>query len=108
MRSLSLNACHGACSLQGIMTCYGSYLPRHSSLVADALIICLADAAIAFLAGFVIYASLGNLAATSSGTSVADVGGSAGLGLAFVTYPQVRHSLGHDALLQSVRDQLVP
>lgn len=69
------------------MAAFGSYLPSSSPLVVDHLIICVADALISILAGMTVYTSLGNLA-HSRGTSIQEEGASAGIGLAFVTYPQ--------------------
>ncbi|KAF5830090.1 hypothetical protein DUNSADRAFT_15050 [Dunaliella salina] len=76
----------------GTHTAYGSYLPRSSNVVVDHLCICAADVGVSLLAGFSVYSSLGNLA-HERGTSMQEEGDSAGLGLAFVSYPQVLERL---------------
>lgn len=70
----------------GIMIAYASFLPKKSDLVKNAVIICIADVGTAFVSGFVVFGSLGYLS-HQSGTPIAELTGTAGLGLAFVTYP---------------------
>ncbi len=75
----------------GVMIAYASFLPRKSDLVNNAFIICLADAATAFVSGIVVFSTLG-FYALQEGKAVADVVAS-GPGLAFVTYPAIINAL---------------
>jgi NSS family neurotransmitter:Na+ symporter len=72
----------------GIMIAYASYQPRESDVTNDCLIISFGDAAVSFFAGFVVFTTLGYLAAESvAATTVPDVVG-AGPSLTFITYPK--------------------
>ncbi len=75
----------------GVMIAYASFLPRKTDLVNNAIIICLADAATAFVSGIVVFSTLGFYAGQES-KAVADVVAS-GPGLAFVTYPAIINAL---------------
>ncbi len=75
----------------GVMIAYASFLPRKTDIVNNAFIICLADAATAFVGGIVVFSTLGYYA-VQEGKAVADVVAS-GPGLAFVTYPAIINQL---------------
>jgi len=70
----------------GVMIAYASYLPRKSDINNNAIITALADAGISFLAGFVVFGTLGYMA----GAQNVDVGQvvEEGIGLAFIAYPE--------------------
>lgn len=70
----------------GIMIAYASYLPRKSSIVKDALVICVGNCAFSFFAGFAVFGTLGYMAETLN-KPVSEVVKES-IGLAFVTYPQ--------------------
>jgi len=70
----------------GIMIAYASYQPRASDVNNDAFIISLGNCGTSFFAGFVVFSTLGYLAA-AKGVALADVA-KAGPGLAFVAYPE--------------------
>jgi len=69
----------------GTLIAYSSYLPKDSDTNNNAFITSLADAGIAFLAGFAVFSVLGYLALAMN-TEVPKVV-SSGFGLAFITYP---------------------
>ena len=71
----------------GIMIAYASYLPERSNITRNALITAFADSGFAVFAGVAVFATLGFMA-QASGQAVDDVVTS-GIGLAFVSYPQV-------------------
>ena len=71
----------------GIMIAYSSFLPRKSDIVNNAFIICLADAATAFVGGLVVFSTLGYYSHVS-GLPVPEVVAS-GPSLAFITYPTI-------------------
>lgn len=71
----------------GIMIAYASYLPEDADIVNNAMIVCFADAGFAFLAGFVVFSTLGYYS-YMKGVPVPEVVTS-GPGLAFVTYPTI-------------------
>jgi NSS family neurotransmitter:Na+ symporter len=71
----------------GVMIAYASFLPEGSDIVNNAILIALADAATAFVAGFAVFSTLGYYAQLQ-GVSVAEVV-RGGPELAFVTYPTI-------------------
>lgn len=72
--------------LFGIMIAYASFLPKDSDTTTDTVIIGFADAGISFLAGFAVFGTLGYLSQVT-GEAIADMS-IAGVGLAFITYPE--------------------
>ncbi|MGI2329292.1 sodium-dependent transporter [Planococcus sp. YIM B11945] len=70
-----------------IMITYASYLPKKSDLTNNAFITGFANSAFELLAGIGIFAALGFMA-NQSGVAVSDVA-TAGVGLAFVVFPQI-------------------
>lgn len=70
----------------GIMIAYASYLPRKSDITSNAIITAIADALIAFIAGFAVFGTLGYMA----GVQNVDVEGvvTEGIALAFIAYPE--------------------
>ncbi len=69
----------------GIMIAYASYMPEDSDITNNALITVFANSGVSFMAGFAIFGTLGYMAQTQ-GVPIEEVAG-AGVGLAFVTYP---------------------
>lgn len=69
-----------------ILIAYASYLPDKSEINNNVFMSAFADAAIAFLAGFAIFSTLGYMA-FEQGVAIEEVVG-AGVGLAFVTIPE--------------------
>lgn len=69
----------------GVMIAYASYLPKRSDISNNALITGVADSLTAFIAGLVVFSTLGYFA-HATGVGVQDVARS-GPGLAFCTYP---------------------
>ncbi len=74
-----------------IMIAYGSFLPKKTNIAANAIIIGIADAMTAFMAGFAVFSALG-YHATDLGIPVSSVV-SSGPGLAFVAYPHIISTL---------------
>lgn len=70
-----------------IMITYASYLPKKSDITNNAFITGFANSAFELLAGIGVFAALGFMA-SQQGVAVADVA-SAGVGLAFVVFPQI-------------------
>ena len=70
----------------GVMIAYASYEPRRSDVNNDCFIISLGNCGTSFFAGFVVFTTLGYLAALK-GTPVSDVAAE-GIGLAFIAYPE--------------------
>ncbi len=70
-----------------IMITYSSYLPKKSDITNNAFITGFANSGFELLAGIGVFSALGFMAA-SQGVAVADVA-SAGVGLAFVVFPQI-------------------
>ena len=70
-----------------IMITYSSYLPKKSDITNNAFITGFANSGFELLAGIGIFAALGFMA-TQANVAVADVA-SAGVGLAFVVFPQI-------------------
>jgi len=86
--------------LFGVMIAYGSYLSKDSDTTTDTVIIAFADAGISFLAGFAVFGTLGYIMHTS-GVAIGDMS-IAGVGLAFVTYPEAISQLPGGALVQVI------
>ncbi|MFD1863398.1 sodium-dependent transporter [Planococcus chinensis] len=70
-----------------IMITYASYLPKKSDITNNAFITGFANSAFELLAGIGVFAALGFMA-NQQGVAVADVA-AAGVGLAFVVFPQI-------------------
>lgn len=70
-----------------IMITYSSYLPKKSDITNNAFITGFANSSFELLAGFGVFAALGFMA-TQANVAVADVA-SAGVGLAFVVFPEI-------------------
>jgi len=70
-----------------IMITYSSYLPKKSDITNNAFITGFANSAFELLAGIGVFSALGFMAA-SQGVAVSDVA-TAGVGLAFVVFPQI-------------------
>ncbi|KXS45670.1 Na+-dependent transporter, SNF family [Candidatus Frackibacter sp. WG12] len=84
----------------GIMIAYASYLPEDSDITNNALITTFANCGISFLAGFGIFGTLGYMA-QAKGVAVAEVV-DAGVGLAFVTYPEAISLLPGGPVAQTI------
>lgn len=69
----------------GIMIAYASYMPEDSDITNNALITVFANSGVSFMAGFAVFGTLGYMAQVQ-GVPISEVA-SAGVGLAFVTYP---------------------
>ncbi|MBO8128733.1 MAG: sodium-dependent transporter [Peptococcaceae bacterium] len=69
-----------------IMITYSSYLPKKSDIVNNAFMTSLINCGFSMLAGIAVFSILGYMAA-EQGKAIQDVAG-AGVGLAFVTFPQ--------------------
>lgn len=85
--------------MMAIMITYGSFLQKGGDLKKDTLWIVLSDAAISFLAGLVIFTTLGYMA-NVSGTAFSVPEG--GIGLAFVVYPTVLAALPGGPIVQTI------
>ena len=70
----------------GVMTAYASYQDKKNEIVLSALIISLADVAIAFTAGLVIFTTIGYMS-YKSGTPISELAAS-GPSLAFIVFPE--------------------
>lgn len=70
----------------GIMIAYASYMPEDSDIVNNALITVLANSGVSFMSGFAVFGTLGYMA-QNQGVAIEEVA-TAGVGLAFVTYPE--------------------
>lgn len=76
----------------GIMTAYGSHCKRTDPAVFNSSFIACSDSMFAFIAGFAVFAALGNMAYTSGVDDISDLPYS-GFGLVFGTWPVVFSSL---------------
>lgn len=74
-----------------IMITYSSYLPEKSDIVNNGFIASFADCGFSLLAGLSVFSMLGYMA-NNMGVGVADVA-TAGVGLAFVVFPQAINAL---------------
>ncbi len=72
----------------GIMITYSSYLRRKANLTTTGLVVGFANSSFELLAGIGVFSVLGFMAA-QTGTPVAESGGTKGIGLAFVAFPQI-------------------
>ncbi len=75
----------------GIMIAYASYMPEDSDVTNNALITVFANTGVSFMSGFAIFGTLGYMAQTQ-GVPIEEVA-TAGVGLAFVTYPNAINML---------------
>ncbi|WP_130864877.1 sodium-dependent transporter [Acidipropionibacterium timonense] len=76
----------------GIMVTYASYLKPKSDLTGSGLVVGFANSSFEILAGLGVFAALGFMA-QASGKNVHDVAG-AGIGLAFIAFPQIISQAG--------------
>jgi SNF family Na+-dependent transporter len=76
----------------GIMTAYGSHCKQTDPAVKNSTIVASMDSLFAFIAGFAVFASLGNAAYTSGVDDISQLPYS-GFGLVFGTWPVVFNSL---------------
>ncbi|MDO8121970.1 sodium-dependent transporter [Isoptericola sp. b490] len=72
----------------GIMITYSSYLRRRANLTSTGLVVGFANSSFELLAGIGVFSALGFMAA-QQGVGVADLDTVAGVGLAFVAFPQI-------------------
>ncbi len=72
----------------GIMVTYSSYLGRKSNLTGSGCVAAFANSSFEILAGIGVFATLGFMA-TSQGVSISKLQGISGIGLSFVTFPQI-------------------
>lgn len=78
-----------------IMITYSSYLPKDSDVVGNAFTTCLTNCSFSVLAGMAVFSILGHMALTQ-GVTVQEVA-TAGVGLAFITFPAAISTLGSAA-----------
>ncbi|MBN2455933.1 MAG: sodium-dependent transporter [Sedimentisphaerales bacterium] len=71
----------------GVMVAYASFLHRKSDINNNALIISIADLATSFIAGIVVFTTMGALAARENIAVQEVLSQSQGIGLAFVAFP---------------------
>ncbi len=76
-----------------IMIAYSSYLPKKSDIVNNAFITSFINCGFSVLAGFAVFGIIGHMA-LNQGAAVAEVAGSGGIGLAFITFPTAISTLG--------------
>lgn len=72
----------------GIMVTYSSYLRRRANLTTTGLVVGFANSSFELLAGIGVFAVLGFMS-VQSGAPVEEMGGTTGIGLAFVAFPQI-------------------
>ncbi|GAB3604364.1 sodium-dependent transporter [Microbacterium aureliae] len=72
----------------GIMITYASYRRRRSNLTGPGLVVAFANSSFEILAGIGVFATLGFLA-FQQGVAVGELGGIAGVGLSFITFPAI-------------------
>ena len=72
----------------GIMVTYSSYLRRRANLTTTGLVVGFANSSFELLAGIGVFAVLGFMS-VQSGLPVEEMGGTTGIGLAFVAFPQI-------------------
>lgn len=84
----------------GVMIAYASYLDKDSDITNNAFMTALANSGVSFLAGFAIFGTLGYMA-QATGSTVAEVS-TAGVGLAFVVYPEAISLLPFGAIGQTI------
>lgn len=76
-----------------IMITYSSYLPKKSDIVNNAFMTSFINCGFSLLAGFAVFGIIGHMA-LNQGQAVAEVAGSGGVGLAFITFPTAISALG--------------
>jgi solute carrier family 6 (neurotransmitter transporter, GABA) member 1 len=76
----------------GVMTAYGSHCKRTDPAVYNSSVVACSDSIFALVAGFAVFAALGNMAYTSGVDDIADLP-YAGFGLVFGTFPVVFNTL---------------
>ncbi|MGL4874384.1 MAG: sodium-dependent transporter [Clostridium sp.] len=76
----------------GIMMTYSSYLPRKTDINNSAFVTAFANCGFEFLSALAVFGILGYMA-TAQGVGVSEVV-SSGIGLAFVAFPQIFHTMG--------------
>lgn len=76
----------------GIMVTYASYLKPRTDLTGSGLVVGFANSSFEILAGLGVFAALGFMA-QASGKEVGDIAG-AGIGLAFIAFPQIISQAG--------------
>ena len=72
----------------GIMLTYSSYRKRRSNLSGSGLVVAFGNSSFELLAGIGVFAALGFFA-TQSGTTIGELEGLTGVGLAFMTFPAI-------------------
>lgn len=72
----------------GIMITYSSYLKRRANLTSTGLVVGFANSSFELLAGIGVFSALGFMAA-QQGVAVSELDTIAGVGLAFVAFPQI-------------------
>lgn len=85
--------------MMAIMITYGSFLNKDSDLTKDTFIIVISDALISFIAGVVIFTTLGYMSAVNGQPFSVPEGG---IGLAFFVYPQVLALLPGGPIVQTI------
>ncbi|MBO8136524.1 MAG: sodium-dependent transporter [Desulfotomaculum sp.] len=76
-----------------IMIAYSSYLPKKSDIVNNAFITAFVNCGFSLLAGLAVFGVVGHMA-LNQGKPVAEVAGSGGVGMAFITFPAAINTLG--------------
>lgn len=82
----------------GIMLTYSSYLSRKADLTGSGTVVAFGNCSFEILAGIGVFATLGFLAAQQS-TTVAELEGITGVGLAFVTFPTLLSQMPGGAVI---------
>ncbi|MFD1861114.1 sodium-dependent transporter [Aeromicrobium camelliae] len=82
----------------GIMLTYSSYLGRKADLTGSGTVVAFGNCSFEILAGIGVFATLGFLAAQQS-TTVAELEGITGVGLAFVTFPTLLSQMPGGAVI---------
>lgn len=72
----------------GIMITYASYVGRKTDMTGSGAVVAFSNSGFELLAGIGVFAALGFMA-TTAGTSVGEVLGSGGIGLAFIAFPTI-------------------
>lgn len=72
--------------LFGIMIAYASYLPKHTDIPSNAMVIAFGNSIVSFIAGFAVFSILGFMS-QSAGTPIGEMSHT-GVMLAFATYPE--------------------
>ncbi|MBM7855107.1 NSS family neurotransmitter:Na+ symporter [Desulfohalotomaculum tongense] len=77
----------------GIMIAYSSYLPKKSDIVNNAFMTAFINCGFSLLAGIAVFGVVGHMALIQ-GKPVAEVAGSGGVGMAFISFPAAISTLG--------------